>query len=416
MEEQHKTRAAANEETVRRFEATTPVLVEVGPAGEVVPGFEPDVILTSGPPMAWEDYVGGQREAVIGAAQYEGLGRDREEVLSRLDSGGIKVLPCSALHCVGSVAGVYSASMPVFVVEDGNGGGRAFCNLYEGSSPRRLNYGCYDEDVHARLEWISGHLGPVMHDLIAAIGPVELKPIMRRALQMGDELHSRNSAGCLLFMAEVIKRAANVGSGTALATVLQEVVSDQYFFLRLSMGAAKCVADQGHGVEASSVVTAMAISCRGFGIRVSGLGDQWFTGPAPLFEGHFFEGHGPDEVSWMGGESIMTETVGLGGFAQAAAPALHRYQGGSVAAMVERNLEMYSITVGESGDFKIPYFDFRGSPVGIDAFRVAESGVLPVMDAGLAGVGGGQIGAGVVRAPLECFQAAVDAYSERYPG
>lgn len=415
MEDRNRARSDANEETVRRFEATAPVLVEIGPAGKVVPGFGPNVILTSGPPMAWDDYIGGQREAVIGAAQYEGLGSDRDDTVRRLDSGEIQVLPCSELHCVGSVAGVYSASMPVFVVEDANGGGRAFCNLYEGSSPRRLNYGCYDEEVNSRLVWIREHLGPAMQDLIAAIGPVELKPIMRRAVQMGDELHSRNTAACLLFMAEVINRAGRLGEGMALSSVLQEVVSDQYFFLRLSMGAAKCIADRGHGVEASSVVTGMAISCRGFGIRVSGLGDQWFAGPAPLFEGHFFEGHSEDEVSWMGGESITTETVGLGGFAQAAAPALQRYQGGRVAAMVTRNLEMYGITVGESNDFKIPYLDFRGSPVGIDIFRVAESGILPVMDAGLAGAGGGQIGAGVVRAPLECFTAAVAAYGERYP-
>ncbi|MDQ1357968.1 MAG: hypothetical protein QOE07_2255 [Acidimicrobiaceae bacterium] len=409
-----KLRRAANEETKRRFSATSPVLVEVRPAAEVVPGFRDNTILTSGPPMAWDQYIGGQREAVIGAAQYEGLGRGRDEVIERLDSGDIVVLPCSALHCVGSVAGVYSASMPVFVVEDANSGGRAFCNLYEGSSPRRLNYGCYDDEVHDRLMWIRHHLGPAMQDLISSIGPVELRPIMRRALHMGDELHSRNNAGCLLFMAEVVRRAGHLGGGMDLATVLGEVVADQYFFLRLSMGAAKCIADRGHGVEASSVVTAMAISCRGFGIRVSGLGDQWFTGPPPVFEGQFFEGHTEAEVSWMGGESIMAETVGLGGFSQAAAPALHRYQGGTVSAMVERNLEMYEITVGEDEDFKIPYFDYRGSPVGIDIFRVAETGILPVMDAGLAGAGGGQIGAGVVRAPLECFQAAVEAYDEKY--
>ncbi len=415
MEPNGATRRAANAETIRRFGGTAPVLVDVRPAAEVVPGFEQNTILTSGSPMAWSEYIGGQRDAIIGAAQYEGLGHTRDEVIKRLDSGDIEVLPCSARSCVGSVAGVYSASMPVFVVEDAISGERAFCNLYEGSSPRRLNYGCYDEEVHERLVWIRDHLGPAMQDLISAIGPVELRPIMRRALHMGDELHSRNNAGCLLFMAEVIRRAGKLGSSADLVTVLNEVVSDQYFFLRLSMGAAKCIADRGHGVAGSSVVTGMAISCRGFGIRVSGLGDEWFTGPPPLFEGHFFEGHTDAEVSWMGGESIMAETVGLGGFSQAAAPALHRYQGGSVAAMIERNLEMYEITVGEDEDFRIPQFDYRGAPVGIDIFRVAETGILPVMDAGLAGVGGGQIGAGVVRAPLECFQAAVAAYGRTYP-
>ncbi|HVB52702.1 MAG TPA: DUF1116 domain-containing protein [Candidatus Acidoferrales bacterium] len=409
-----ETRQTANQETVRRLISTEPVLIDVCPAIEAVPGFQPNTILTSGAPMPWEDVVGGQREAVIGAARYEGLGVDRAEVIKRLDSGDIDLRACSDLHCVGSVAGVYSASMPVFVVEDAKSGDRAFCNLYEGSSPRRLNYGCYDEEVQARLEWIRDQLGPTMRSLISAIGPLELAPIMSRALHMGDELHSRNNAACLLFLAAVLDRAGGL-SESAVLPALAEVVSDQYFFLRLSMAAAKCMADRAHGVADSSVVTAMAISCNGFGIRVSGLGDQWFTGPPPLFQGHFFDGFTEEDVSWMGGESIMAETVGLGGFAQAAAPALQKYQGGSVSAMVERNLQMYSITVGEHTHFRIPYLDYRGAPVGIDIFKVVQTGVTPVMDAGLAGRSGGQIGAGVVRAPIECFEAACAAYRDAHP-
>jgi hypothetical protein len=409
-------RESANEETADRFASCKPVLIDVGQAGELVPSFKPTTILTSGPPMEWHEFIGGQREAIIGCGLYEGLGADRADVVKKLDAGEIEVLPCSALRCVGSVAGVYSASMPVFVVEDANSGERAFCNLYEGSSPRRLNYGCYDDAVHERLVWIRDALGPTLKGLVTRIGPVELRPIMERALHMGDELHSRNNAACLLFMAEAVRRATGTGNGgPEILSALQEVVSDQYFFLRLSMAAAKCIADRGHGVRGSSVVTAMVIGCRGFGIKVSGLGDRWFIGPPPLFEGHFFEGYSPDDVSWMGGESIMAEVVGLGGFAQAGAPALQKYQGGTVAAMVERNLEMYEITVGADQGLRIPFLDYRGVPLGIDIFKVIETGVLPVMDAGLAGASGGQIGAGVVRAPRDCFEAAVAAYREAYP-
>ncbi|MGH9106693.1 MAG: DUF1116 domain-containing protein, partial [Acidimicrobiales bacterium] len=388
--------------------------IDVRNAGEVVPGFEPTTILTSGPPMAWEEIVGGQREAVIGAAQYEGLGADREEVMKKLDSGDIVVRPCSDLACVGSVAGVYSASMPVFVVEDADTHSVAFCNLYEGSSPRRLNYGCYDEDVHQRLVWIRDQLGPTLASVVRSVGPIELRPIMSRALHMGDELHSRNNAACLLFLAAVLERAGAGAEAASLLSALKEVTSDQYFFLRLSMAAAKCMADRAPGVPCSSVVTAMAIGCNGFGIRVSGLDGRWFTGPPPVFEGHFFEGYGAADVSWMGGESIMAETAGLGGFSQAAAPALQKYQGGTVATMVRRNLDMYEITVAEHDEFRIPYLDYRGSPVGIDVFKVLETRITPVMDAGLAGRNGGQIGAGVVRAPLECFEAAADAYRQEY--
>lgn len=403
----------ANSEAIKRLTSTQPVLVDVRAAGDVVPGFEPNTILTSGAPMPWKDLVGGQREAVIGAALYEGLGGDRDEVVKKLSAGAIDLRACSDLHCVGSVAGVYSASMPVFVVKDANSGERAFCNLYEGSSPKRLNYGCYDEEVQERLEWIRDQLGPRMRSLISTIGPIELVPIMSRALHMGDELHSRNNAACLLFIAEVLDRARDLEE-SAILSALAEVVADQYFFLRLSMGAAKCIADRAHGISGSSIITGMAISCNGFGIRVSGLGDRWFTGPPPVFQGSFFDGFSADDVSWMGGESIIAETIGLGGFAQAAAPALQKYQGGSASAMLERNMQMYEITVAEHEQFRIPYLDYRGTPVGIDIFKVVETGITPVMDAGLAGRNGGQVGAGVVRAPIECFESAVAAYRATY--
>jgi len=192
------------------------------------------------------------------------------------------------------------------------------------------------------------------------------------------------------------------------------MTDDQYFFLRLSMGAGKATADAARGIEASSVVTAMAFNCQGFAIRVSGLGDTWFKGPHASVEAKLFEGHTKDEITWMGGESIITETIGLGGFAQASAPALQAYQGGSYGTMITRNEELYQITVGENPDYLIPALGYRGTPTGIDVFKVLESKVLPVMDIGIAGRDGGQIGAGVVRAPLVCFEMAAEAYRQRY--
>jgi hypothetical protein len=192
------------------------------------------------------------------------------------------------------------------------------------------------------------------------------------------------------------------------------MVDDQYFFLRLSMAAAKATADAARGVEGSSVVTAMAFNCRGFAIRVSGLGDTWFKGPHAQVEAKLFEGHSVDEITWMGGESIIAETIGLGGFAQASAPSLQAYQGGSYETMIARNNELYAITVGENPDYLVPALGFRGTPTGIDIFKVVESKVLPVLDVGIAGKGGGQIGAGVVRPPLACFETAAEAYRQRY--
>ena len=249
-------------------------------------------------------------------------------------------------------------------------------------------------------------------------GGVPLKPLMKRALHMGDELHSRSTAASLLFTCEIFPHMLDqvVGDRAGVEQTLAALTEDHYFFLRLSMAAAKATADHAHGIEGSSMVIALAFNCRGFAIRVSGLGDTWFTGPHAEVHAKLFDGHTEDEITWMGGESTITETIGLGGFAQACAFPLQQYQGGSAEVMVERNTELYDITLGENPDYHIPYLGYRGTPTGIDVFRVLETGILPAMDIGIAGKDGGQIGAGLVRAPMPCFAAAAEAYDARYGG
>lgn len=410
-------RAEANRLAFERLTNADPVLVDVRPAGEFIPRFTRETILTSGPPMDWPDYVGGQREAIIGGALFENLAKDRDEAISKLDAGEIKVGPCHDFGCVGSLAGIYTASMPVFVVENRTFGNIACCNIYEGSNPRRLNYGVYDEGVRERLLIVQNEIIPVVTETLRHTDGIPLKPIIKRALNMGDELHSRNTAAALLFLRELVPSLLAVASSSGSDRVTRAVKAmsdDHYFFLRLSMAAAKATADAARGIDGASVVTAMAFNCRGFAIRVGGLGDAWFKGPHASVEAKLFEGHTEDEITWMGGESIITETIGLGGFAQAAAPALQTYQGGSYEAMVSRNQELYEITVGENPDYLIPALGYRGTPTGIDIFKVLESRVLPVMDVGIAGRNGGQIGAGVVRAPLTCFERAAEAYRLQY--
>jgi len=409
-------RSEANRLAFERLTASDPVLLDVRPAGEAVSGFAPNLVLTSGPPTPWPEYVGGQREGIIGGALFEGLAKDRDEAIARLDAGEIRVGACHDFGCVGSLAGIYTASMPVFVVENRSNGNVAYCNVYEGSNPRRLNYGVYDAGVRERLLTVQNEIIPVVAEALRRSGGIPLKPIIKRALNMGDELHSRNTAAALLFLRELVPGLLTLAS-TGSERVIQAVKAmsdDQYFFLRLSMAAAKATADAARGISGASVVTAMAFNCLGFAIRVSGLGDTWFKGPHASVQAKLFEGHTEDEITWMGGESIIAETIGLGGFAQAAAPALQSYQGGSYEAMIERNLELYRITVGENPDYLIPALGYRGTPTGIDIFKVVETGVLPAMDIGIAGRNGGQIGAGVVRAPLACFERAVEAYHLQY--
>jgi hypothetical protein len=409
-------REKANLQALELLVGSDPVLVDVRPAGEVIPGMTANTILTSGPPHSWGEYFGPQRNALIYGVMHEGLAVDEEEAAAKLASGEVVIEPCHHHGAVGSVAGIYTASMPVFVVENRAGSNTAFCNFYEGESQRRLNYGTYGEDVKERLAFIDNVAAPVIKKAVLASGGIPLKRMMSRALRMGDELHSRNTAGTVLFTRALFPHL--VGASGAELDQVQRVLSfleeSDYFFLRLSMAASKAAVDAATGIEGSSVVNTMSISCNGYAIRVSGLGGDWFVGPPPVVSGHFFDGYSEDDLVWMGGESHVTETAGLGGFAQACAFPLQRYQGGSPEVMIKNNLEMYRITVGEHPDYFIPYFQFRGTPVGIDIFKVVETGITPVIDGGLGGKDGGQIGAGVIRAPMECFEMAVEAYEKRY--
>lgn len=401
---------AANARALELLFSGEPVLVDVRPAIEVLPGLTRDIILTSGPPLPWQEYTGGQRQALLGGVVYEGLAKDLATAERMLDAGEVQVAGCHDFSCVGSLAGVTTASMPVLVVEDANSGHRGYCTLFEGEASARLNYGVYNEAVQRNLDHLANVIGPALGELVRSIEDgIRVRPLMERALHQGDELHSRNTAASLLFLRAIVPALIELDTRTAreLATYL---TSGDYFFLRVSMAACKSMADRLYGVEDSSVVTAMAFSCKEFGIRVAGHGQRWFRGPLPTAEEyHLFEGYEPQDIEVMGGESPITEVCGLGGLAQAAAFPLQVYQGGSPERMVERNLQMYSITSGEHPRFKIPFLRYRGTPAGIDVHRVADTGVTPVMDVGIAGRAGGQIGAGCFRAPVQPFRDAAAA-------
>lgn len=407
--------SAANAAAFARLDEADPWVIDVQPAREVLPGFRDNLVLTSGAPMPWAAYTGGQREALIGGALFEGLAATREEAIAGFANGRIEVGACHDYSAVGSLAGIYTASMPVFVVVNRAHGNLGFCNFYEGKEPRRLNYGCYDDGVRDRLRQVNDVLAPVVGEAIRRHGGVALKPLIARALRMGDEVHSRNAAASILFNREILPAILDMADAkvSGVRDTLLHLAENDYFFLRLSMAAAKASAD-AMTVPGSTLVSAMAFSCRGFAIKLAGLGDTWFEGPPPIHQGKLFAGHTEDEITWMGGESPITETVGLGGFAQACALSLQEYQGGSPEIMIERNREMYAITHGENGSYRIPLFGFRGTPTGIDARKVLDTGVLPVMDVGLAGRDGGQIGAGVIRAPRECFAAAMAEHLRRF--
>ena len=405
-------RKRANTAAIEALLASDPVLMGVERA-ESAMGLPKTTVLTSGPAMPFDSYTGGQRAAIIGGALYEGLAADEGAAVESFQRGDIAVRGCQEFGCVGSLAGVTTASMPVLVVADDRSGERAYCTLYEGDSADRLNYGTYTEATKKNLEDLRLRIAPALNTLInSQTEALRLKPIMSRALTMGDELHSRNAAATLLLLRRLLVGAKQLGS--ELEAVLDSLCDD-YFFLRLSMAASKVMANAMRGYEGSSVVTAMAFSCAEFGIQTSGTGDTWFTGPLPTFDDYLLEsGHDADEIEFMGGESTITEVVGLGGLAQAAGLPLHRSSGRDVSTMIARTTAMYEITVTESPDFLIPVLNYRGAPLGLDVEKIAaRTDVTPFLDIGIAGRSGRQIGGGVAKAPLVPFSKAWDALNPR---
>jgi hypothetical protein len=390
-------------------------LVDVRPAAEVV-GLEPGRFCHAGPPITWDRASGPLRGALIGAMLLEGLAGDPAEAERRLAAGtGVEWVPCHALGGVGPMAGVVSPSMWVFVLRDATHDRTSWCTLNEGLGAV-LRYGAYAPEVIDRLRWMGAVLGPALQAAVRAHGPVDVRAVVAQMLTMGDEGHNRNRAGTLMLLRDLLPHLVESGlPSTDVARVARFIGGNDHFFLNLVMPAAKLQTGAAAGIAGSSVVTAMARNGTDFGIQLAGTGDAWFTGPAGVPEGLFLGGYGPDDANPDIGDSAITETAGLGGFAMAGAPAIVRFVGGSVSDALRTTREMYEITVAENPGYALPVLDFRGAPTGIDATLVLRTGVLPQINTGIAGriAGTGQVGAGLVTPPLACFAGAVAALADR---
>ncbi|MFB4315755.1 DUF1116 domain-containing protein [Actinomadura sp. 21ATH] len=405
--------AAANERAAGRMLAARPHLVDVRPAAEVL-GLERGTFLHAGPPLEWDRASGPMRGALVGAMLLEGLADSPEKAERALEKGAAALEPCHHHAAVGPMAGVVSPSMWMLVVEDAEHGGTAYCSLNEGLG-KVLRYGAYGPEVIDRLRWMGAVLGPVLRSAVRRHGPVDLLSIMAQALQMGDELHNRNRAATSLLLRELAAGIAEADAPRAQAAeVLRFAAGNDHFFLNFAMAAAKASADAARGVPGSSMVVAMARNGTDFGVRLSGTGDRWFTGPAGVPDGLYLGGYGPADANPDIGDSTITETAGVGGFALAAAPAIVRFVGGEVPDALDATRRMYEITLAEHPVLQIPLLSFRGTPAGIDAAKVVRTGILPVIDTGIAGreAGTGQVGAGLVSPPPEVFRDALRALAE----
>ena len=407
-------RVAANTLAVERMLGVRAHLVDVvkaGPALDLAPG----EFLHAGPPIDWERASGPLRGALAGAAALEGLVAE-PDIGSGQSALGISALePCHQRAAVGPMAGVISPSMWVFVIEDPSTGRRAYCSLNEGLG-KVLRYGAYSAEVIDRLRWMSAVLGPMFQAAVRRRGPVDVTAILAQMVQMGDEAHNRNRAGTLMLLRDLLPSMAETGFPAAdVAESARFVGGNDHFFLNLAMPACKLAMDAARDIPGSTIVVAMARNGTDFGIQVAGTGDHWFTAPALVPEGLFLAGYGPDDANRDIGDSAITETAGLGGFAMAAAPAIVRLVGGTVASALAATRRMYEITLAEHPLFAMPALDFRGTPVGIDVTLVARTRILPQINTGMAGkvAGTGQVGAGLVTPPPEVFPLALRELATR---
>lgn len=408
----------ANRQAVASIKEAHPFLIDIAPAIEAIPGMHADLILHAGPPIAWENMCGPMQGAIVGALLFEGRASNEREARALAASGTLQFAPCNEYSAVGPMAGVISPSMPVHIVLNKAAGNRAFCTVNEGLG-KVLRFGAFSEEVLTRLHWIRKEFAPALKQALALTEGIDLKSIIAQSLHMGDECHNRNKAATSLFFKEIAAPMISVGlSPSTLQSVLGFIKGNDHYFLNLSMPACKSALDAGHGVAHSTIVTTMARNGVEFGIRVSGMGrDEWFTFAANKVKGLLFPGYTEEDAAPDLGDSAITETMGIGGFAMAGAPAIVQFVGGTVDDAIQYSNSMYEITVAENSNFSVPTLNFRGSAFGIDVRKVIETGILPVINTGMAHkeAGVGQIGAGIVHPPKECMEQALLAYSERYP-
>jgi hypothetical protein len=411
-------RASANRTAVERVLAAGAQLVDVRPAREVI-GLTDRTLLHAGPPIDWERASGPLRGALIGACLYEGWASDEQDAERMLAAGEITLDPCHHHRTVGPMAGVTSPSMWMWCLKDPVHGGQAFCNLNEGLG-KVLRMGAFNDEVITRLRWMRDVLGPILSKAVrgsidAGNDPIDVKAILAQMLQMGDEGHNRNRAGSLMALRELSPSIVAVDAPSSdIAEVLRFIGGNEHFYLNLGMPTAKLAMDAARGVPGSSLVTVMARNGTEFGIQTAGTGDRWFTGPAQTPVGLYLGDYGPDDANPDIGDSAIMETYGVGGFSMAAAPAIVRFVGGTVPDALATTERMYQLTLAENPAMAIPIMGFRGSPTGIDVLKVARTGWLPQINTGMAGriAGTGQVGAGLVQPPQECFEKALVALAE----
>ncbi|WHY76612.1 DUF1116 domain-containing protein [Neobacillus sp. WH10] len=411
----YKTIDEANRAVIDKVVAGAPFLVDVVPAKSVIKELNGKVLLHAGPPIKWENMPSPMQGSCIGAALFEGWAGNADEAVAMLKNGEVEFIPCHHVNAVGPMGGITSGSMPVLVVENREQGNTAYCTMNEGIGAV-LRFGAYSEEVTNRLAWMRDVLAPTISKALKVKGDgLNINVMIAKAITMGDEFHQRNIAASLIFLKELAPFILQTDvTEKEKQDVIKFLADTDQFFLNIAMATSKAVMDAARTIQHGTVVTAMCRNGYEFGIRISGMGDQWFTAPVNTPQGLFFTGYTQEMASPDMGDSAITETFGVGGFAMVAAPGVTRFVGaGGFDDALRTSNDMMEICIDQNPNFTIPTWDFQGACLGIDARKVVETGIEPVINTGIAHkeAGVGQIGAGTVRAPLACFEKAIEAYA-----
>lgn len=406
----------ANAYVVERFMEARPVATTMAKAIDVVPGIHSNMLLHAGPPVTWERMAGPMRGAMIGALMFEGKAKNAEDAEKLLSTGKIEFSPCHDHMCTGPMAGVISPSMLVYIIENVTHGIKCFSNLNEGRG-KVLRMGAYSPEVLTKLTWMETVLGPTVKAALEASGGIDIRAILAKALHMGDDGHNRLDAASVLWTTQLAPYIAKTAKDSATAyEVIKFLGENALSILNPVMAGCKTMTAAGENVEGSTIVTVMTRNGTDWGIRVSGLGNKWFTAPAPIVKALYFPGFTEKDANPDIGDSVITETAGIGGFAMATAPALVTFIGGVPRDAINTTMDMYEITYSEHKQFTIPFLDFRGTPTGVDIRKVVEKQIAPRVNTGVAhkDPGVGQVGAGVASAPMKLFEDALVAFAEKY--
>ncbi len=402
---------AANKEAFERLNNSQPVLIDVRQAKDVIKEMGKNTLYHAGPPVRWEDMCGPMKGATMGACIYEGWAENIDEAEKLCAAGEIDFSPCHHHDAVGPMAGIISPSMYLWVVENQTYGNRAYCSLNEGLG-KVLRFGAYSNEVIEKLKWMEEVLGPNLQKALRTCDKgINIANITAQALQMGDECHNRNVAATGLFLKQIVKLFLRVIEDRELILKLVNFISgNDHFYLNISMAACKATADSIGGLKNSTTVSAMARNGTEIGLRIAGCGEKWFTAKAGIPKGLFFSGFTQQDANPDIGDSTVSEVAAIGGFAMAAAPAIVKFVGGTPADATKYTKQMASITYGPNRRFQIPQLNFMGTPTGLDILKVLDTGIAPFINTGIAHKepGIGQIGAGMLRAPMSCFKDALN--------